>query len=88
MTTERQKLNDEKHNHMAEKINHIEKTTPHKKDVKRIEEKVDKVQETLNNETNGRLKKLEGWRMYMIGGLSVVTLLIVPVFIYVIEQFI
>jgi len=36
--------------------------------------------------TNGRLKKLENWRSFVVGGLSVITLLIVPIILYLVTQ--
>jgi len=38
--------------------------------------------------TNSRVGRLESWRDRIIGGLTVVTILIVPVLIYVVQQWI
>ena len=36
--------------------------------------------------TNGRVSKLEMWRMFILGGLSIVTVLIVPLILYVLTR--
>ena len=36
---------------------------------------------TLVSATNGRVKKLELWRSYLTGGMSVITLLLIPIII-------
>lgn len=37
-------------------------------------------------EKNERLKKLEMWRSFAMGGLSIVSLILVPILIYIINQ--
>lgn len=64
---------------IKEMVHHLRQTTPHKDDVQEI-------QRTLTEDTNGRLKKLEGWRMYITGGLSVLCILVVPMLLYVVQQ--
>jgi hypothetical protein len=34
-------------------------------------------------ETNGRVKALELWRMFLLGGLGVITSLVIPLVIYI-----
>jgi len=37
--------------------------------------------------TNGRVKSLELWRSYLLGGLTIISILVVPVFLWVLKDF-
>ena len=37
-------------------------------------------------ETNGRVKSLELWKSYIVGGLTVISIMVVPILIYIIKQ--
>lgn len=39
--------------------------------------------ESQTIKTNGRVSKLERWQSYVLGGLSVITLMVVPIIIYI-----
>lgn len=37
--------------------------------------------------TNGRVNKLEGWQKFIQGGLAIITLLIVPILLFLISNY-
>jgi hypothetical protein len=39
--------------------------------------------EAQTTKTNGRVKALEMWRMFLLGGLGVITSLVIPLVIYI-----
>jgi len=49
-----------------------------------IGRKLDRI-EQRTIETNGRISKLENWRSFLTGGLAVVTIMIVPIIIWIIR---
>ncbi len=54
---------------------------------KNIDEKLDTIHEqTLK--TNGRVTKLESWRGFITGGLAILAVLVIPVLLLVISQYI
>ena len=48
---------------------------------KEIKETLERI-EVQTTRTNGRVRSLEGWRMYMIGGMAAITLIGVPLLTY------
>lgn len=50
-----------------------------------LHEKLDSILSEARK-TNGRIGKLEQWRSFITGGLAVLSVLVVPVLIYVIRQ--
>lgn len=37
-------------------------------------------------ETNGRVRKLESWRWFITGGLALISIIIVPIILFLIEK--
>lgn len=52
---------------------------------KTINDKLDNITTKVEN-TNGRVQSLERWRMFIMGGLTILTLLFVPVVFLMIRQ--
>ena len=50
---------------------------------KLIQNNLEEIKEQIKI-SNGRLKNLELWRSFMIGGISVLTLLVVPILLYLV----
>lgn len=44
--------------------------------------------ETQTIKTNGRVNSLEGWKMYISGGLAVIVVLLIPILIFVATDYI
>lgn len=52
--------------------------------IKQIMEKLDDVHTDVKK-TNGRVSKLEIWQGYMIGAMTVITMIVVPVLIFLLK---
>ncbi len=52
-----------------------------------IKSSLDRIEEQTKK-TNGRVSRLEGWKMYISGALAIITILIIPVVLFMVIQFI
>ncbi len=43
--------------------------------------------ETQTTKTNGRVRSLEVWKGFMIGGMSILSILVIPIVLIAIQQF-